>query len=494
MTYSLYLVIRRQRRDCMEKNVRQKISVAGIYILTGIVCLLLSMPILSKSITLDEAYSIVLVRRSLSGMVQGTAADVHPPLYYFFLELCRWFTGESIVKYRIVTALATYVNLFWLGATLIRRRWGNRVSCFYILWFGLTYCTVERNVIIRMYPLASFLVTATVVFLFFLYENWKWKDYILSIVFTIAAMYTHYYAVMAVFVAWVILLALVCFKKREKLKLVIGGGVIIAIGYIPWMGALLYQTQKVATHYWIPAFDWSEWFQSPSTLVENELTGSGNALYLLVLVLVVMAFVRRNKDAIVCVSVFGGTMLIAALLSVSVASIWQARYMYVAWGVLALAIGLVLGDAFSEYSVITQGAAVCLLCIVGFFSFSTMYHSALMQDTSDEWVQFLKENVKENALVIADDTSDDRLILQSYLPDGEVVVARNAVKMDSEESQNLLSKAGDGNTWFVVNYAMQRVGLDVMSDWFAQYGLTLHSEGRYSIQAQDLEIFSVQGE
>ena len=150
----------------MLKGGKAKWSVFGIYILAGAVCLALSVPLFSHSIMLDESYSIVFARGSLAGIVRATAADVHPPLYYFLLWFVRVLFGESIVKYRIVTALASYLNLLWLGATLIRRKWGNGVAVFYILWFGLTYCTFEKSMIIRMYPLGCLLVTAVVIYLF----------------------------------------------------------------------------------------------------------------------------------------------------------------------------------------------------------------------------------------------------------------------------------------------------------------------------------------
>jgi hypothetical protein len=458
------------------------------------ICLLISIPVFSKSIVLDEAYSIVFARGTVWEIIKSTAADVHPPLYYFMLRIVKLLFGESIVKYRIVTAFATYLNLIWLGATLIRKRWGESTAYFYILWFGLTYCTFEKTMIIRMYPLGAFLVTGAVIYLFSLYENWKKKDYIMSILFTIAAMYTHYYAVMAVFAAWLILLVVVCMKKRDKVKPVLGCGIVIAAGYIPWIGILLSQTRKVINGYWIPSFEWSNWFKAPALLMDSSLNGSGNVLYFLVFVIILTAFIRKKWDAIVCALIFAGTMLIAALLSVFVAPIWEERYLYVAWGVLSMAMAIVLGDRFSEYSAIVQWAATCFLCIAGFFSFTTMYQSELNNDTAALWVKFLEENVKKEDLIIADDNLEHILVYQAYLPDNEVVMASQVVGMDYEEAQKLFSDAADSNIWFVINYVMQTEGVDAISEVCERYDLNLSTMGRYTIQAKDLEIFSVQGE
>ncbi len=476
----------------MLKGGKAKWSVFGIYILAGAVCLALSVPLFSHSIMLDESYSIVFARGSLAGIVRATAADVHPPLYYFLLWFVRVLFGESIVKYRIVTALASYLNLLWLGATLIRRKWGNGVAVFYILWFGLTYCTFEKSMIIRMYPLGCLLVTAVVIYLFSLYENWQKKDYILSILFTIAAMYTHYFAVMAVFAAWLVLFAAVCLKKRQRVWQVLGGGALIALGYLPWMGVVLSQTRKVTEGYWIPSFNWSNWFKAPALLMESSLAGCGYALYVLVFAILLMACLRRNRDAIIAGLVFAGTMLIGALLSVCVAPIWEERYLYVAWGVLALAMALTLGSRSSAFSPYAQGAAALLLVLVGVFSFDTMYHGGLNTDTAREWTEFLEAHVEAGDLVIADDDREHILVYQAYLPDNPVVLLRNITEMSDSDAAQLFADAAQRPVWYAVNYVMQAEGVSVMEDVCARYGLSMQSEGRFTIQAKDIEIFRLQ--
>lgn len=477
----------------MKKGGRARWHVFGIYILAGAICLAFSVPVFSHSIVLDEAYSIVFARESPAGIVRATAADVHPPLYYFLLWFVRVLFGESIVKYRIITALAAYINLFWLGATLIRRHWGNGVAVFYLLWFGLTYCTFEKSMIIRMYPLGCLLVTAVVIYLFSLYESWQKKDYILSIVLTLAAMYTHYFAVMAVFAAWLILLGAVCLKKRQRVKQVLCGGLLIALGYLPWMGVVLSQTRKVTEGYWIPRFGWSNWFKAPALLMESSLTGCGYALYVLVFALLFIAWLRRNRDALVTAMVFAGTMLIGAVLSVCVAPIWEERYLYVAWGVLALAMALVLGQRCSAFSRIPQGAAVLLLCIVGVFSFRTMYQGGLNTDTAREWTGFLESHVEVGDLVIADDDREHILVYQAYLPDNQVVLLHEVAEMEAAEAEALFAGAAGRPVWYAVNYVMQVEGVPVMEAVCEQYGLDMQSEGRFTIQSKDIEVFRIQG-
>lgn len=314
------------------------------YLLAVVLCIGAALPAASESVVWDEAFSAVLARESVTGVIKGTAMDVHPPLYYLLLKLSAVFGGESVFKYRLVTAMGTWCNLLILGATMIRRRWGNRVSVLYLLWFGLAYSTVEKSSLLRMYTWGAFFVTAASLCLYFYYEAaqsperkpQKYRNLTAAVLFSLAAMYTHYYAVMAVFAAWVLLLIVMIGKKRQEWKRICGCGILIGIGYLPWMGVVLTQSRQVSEHYWIEAFDWKEWASAPALLMETSMEGMQWAIYGLLLFLFVMACCKKQKTAMAAAGVFIGTMIIGALLSILVAPIWTSRYLYVAFGMAAL--------------------------------------------------------------------------------------------------------------------------------------------------------------
>lgn len=204
----------------------KKIKTVIPYILAVLISLFVSFPAISNSIVLDEAYTICLVRGNVSSIIQGAASDVHPPLYYLILKLCSIFGGESLFKYRIVTAMGTYLNLLLVGATMIRKQWNCRVSILYILWFGLTYSTLEKSTFVRMYSWGGFFVTVAAVQLFCYYKNGRKRELALGTAITLAAMYTHYYAVMAMFFVWLFLLLAIFIKKRNHVKYIFLGGIV----------------------------------------------------------------------------------------------------------------------------------------------------------------------------------------------------------------------------------------------------------------------------
>lgn len=476
----------------MEKIKMDKVKKAVPYILAGLICLVDAIAVFSNSVELDEAYSIVLVRSSLQDIVRGAAKDVHPPLYYLILKIASFLGGESLLKYRLVTALATWLNLFLLGAGMIRRRWGMRVSVFYMLWFGINYCTLEKSVLVRMYSWGAFFVTAAALFVLAYYETGKIRNFILSVFLTIAAMYTHYYAVMAVFVIWIMLLTATLINKRKMVRQVLFGGVLIAAGYLPWMGSLFSQSSRVAQDYWIKNFDWWEWFSAPASLMESSLTGIGMALYFFVFAVLILAIFRKNGMVVCCFGVFAGTMLIGALLSIFVTPIWQSRYLYVAWGMLSLGIAIIAGQNRDKISLLLQGFLLVILCMTGVFSVMNMRKDELMTSTADEWVAFLQENVAAGDCLIVDDPYEHSVVFQYYLPHAEIVMTEELEEMGGPKKLgDILSGARGKGLWYVIDYVQPRFGLEKMEEAVEKEGYSLHSYASYTIKYKDLEVFGI---
>lgn len=473
----------------------KKIKSAIPYILAGVIAVLVAIPVFSESITMDEAYSVLLVRRNPIEIVRGTAADVHPPLYYLILKLSALIGGESLLKYRVVTVLATWLNLFCLGAGMIRKRWGNRISVFYLFWFGLTYSTLDKSVLIRMYSWSAFFVMAAGLFAFAYYEKGKKKDYVMAILMTIAAMYTHYYAVMAVFTLWVILLGVVLVKRRKDVGKILLAGIIIAIGYLPWMGTLYQQSSKVADHYWITNFYWDEWRASPALLMESSLTGIGAALYFLALVMVVVAILRRNYAALSAFGVFVGTMSLAAFLSIFIAPIWTTRYLYVAWGMFSLGMAIVMGQEGGKHYRFIHCVMAGMLCIMAFFSVKNVMQNELMTSTAEEWVEFVEGNIEEGDYVIADDPYEQRLVYEFYMPNVNVIMVERLDIMGGKRDNlaDICAEAtANGNkVWYITDYTQEICTEEKMSRELADRGYALENVAFYTIQYKALDIFEV---
>lgn len=477
------------------ERVLEKGMAAMPYLLAVIICLCISLPVFSQSVTLDEAYSITLVRKSVPGIIGGAAVDVHPPLYYLILKFSSLFGGESLVKYRIVTYLPVYLNLLVLGATLIRKRWGNRTAIFYLLWFGSVYCTFDYSSLIRMYSWAAFFVTAAALHMFFYYECGRIRDYLLGILMTLAAMYTHYYAVLSVFLVWAMILVATIVYKKEKMKRVIIGGFCIALGYLPWAGALFLQTTKVSRKYWIPAIGWKSWFDSPAQMMECTLAGTGTVLYFLIFVLLLLAVLQKQKDALLFFGVFAGTMLLGMLLSILIAPIWQNRYLYVAWGTLSLFAAIITGKKVSKFSFISQLIIGGVLCFTLMLSVQTVLQDGLMSSSDREWVDFIKREIEPDALIIADDPGEHNCVFECYLPDAKIIMTENLKEEKNREAlRSALETTGEKQIWYIIDHTQVRLGYEQVSEMLEDMNYKTDTEptANYTIKYKNLEIYKVE--
>ena len=57
----------------------------------------------AQSLSHDEIFSVVLARTTLLQIVQGTANDVHPPLYYFILHY--WMKLFSASEFAVLSLI-----------------------------------------------------------------------------------------------------------------------------------------------------------------------------------------------------------------------------------------------------------------------------------------------------------------------------------------------------------------------------------------------------
>ncbi|MCM1302660.1 MAG: hypothetical protein NC305_01545 [Lachnospiraceae bacterium] len=379
---------------------------------------------------------------------------------------------------------------------MIRKQWGCRVSVLYILWFGLTYGTLEKSTFVRMYSWGAFFVTAAAVLLLLYYKNGRKRDLAAGTVLTLAAMYTHYYAAISMFFVWLFLLLVVFIRKKACTIYIILGGIAVTAGYLPWMGKLLSQSRRVAEHYWMTEFDWKEWSVVPAALMETSdgsFNGIGMVLYAFMVILLVLALVRKKWDALLGAAVFICTMVTGGLLSVLITPIWATRYMYVDWGLASLFVAVVAGEVTSVYSRIAQGLLAVVLAMTGVVSLNVMLDDETMRNTADEWVAFLEEYVEKGAYIIVDDPGEHRLVYDFYMPDVEAVYTENLLEQDIEAGlSGFLAQSGGHQIWYMVDYRQQKIGAEKMQDYLENLGYSMESADFYVIKQKDLEVFRVE--
>ena len=457
----------------------------GLAILLSILALL---PIYSQSIDLDEAYSMQLIKQNVVGIIQGTALDVHPPLYYLILKFFSLFIGNEVVGFRLVSGLATVLNLIFLGATCIRKKFGCRVAVIYMLWFGLSYFTLDKSTFIRMYSWGCFFVTAAILFIFLYHKNKKKNEYIFAILFSLAAMYTHYYAVIAVFVAWMILLIYTFIKERKNSLKVIIAGIIITVGYMPWMHILLKQTGKVAQNYWLKVFNWKEWLMSPVKLLESDAKGIGTVLIFVAIIIMLIAVIRKNYIACLSMFIVISVMVISAILSVTVTPIWQIRYLYNVWGVFSLAVSLALCEKKDVSWIIPQAAIAVLLCGAGVLSVQSLLQSNLFNNSAEEFAIFMDTNIDDDYIIV-DDPQEHRVIYECYASEASIIMVE---ELEKKKITDLINDDTESDMWYIIDHYMPQMGIENVEQILSDAGYHMEHIGSFSLQFKLLDVYRIE--
>jgi uncharacterized protein (DUF2141 family) len=222
------------------------ILLAGLVYFTGIS---------HESIWFDEAFSYQVASHSPGGILGLMAADNHPPLYYLLLGAVMSILGNSVWALRLLSVLGA-IGLVGLGAGPVRRLFGNRTAFIYAGVILFTPVVLIYAHEARMYSLATFCVTASVLYGYLAVRynrRWDWFLFGLS---SLAAAYLHYYGLMAAFFMYLLLLLWLLFRKREILKPYLVTGAVVAVGYLPWLVFFYRQVTMVNKGFWIPAVTW----------------------------------------------------------------------------------------------------------------------------------------------------------------------------------------------------------------------------------------------
>lgn len=195
----------------------------------------------SESIWLDEATSVVLAKMSIPGLIEWTAVDIHPPLYYMLLHF--WLAlGDGEVQVRLLSVVfgTCSVGVLYLLCRRLFNRWLAFSAALLLVASPLHVWYSQET---RMYALLTLLALLMAYFMaraLLDRKRWAWVAYLVC---AIAALYTHYYAffvllflnVVALYLLWRGLIDGRAFWRWVALQTVAG------VAFLPWLPTMLDQ-------------------------------------------------------------------------------------------------------------------------------------------------------------------------------------------------------------------------------------------------------------
>ena len=209
----------------------------------------------NNSIRADEVLTFEIIGKSYLNLIQQTAGDVHPPLYYLiiksFVDLAYVLNLNVIIVGKIISVFPV-IFLIIISFFKIRKQHEWLTGGIFSLAITSMPLLMLYATEIRMYSWALFFVTLTYIYTKDLFDNPNKKNWIKLIIVGQLAAYTHYFAGLAVVVIY--LLILIYFykeKNKNQMQKWIKAVIINIIIYMPWLIVLINQLLKVNSGYWI---------------------------------------------------------------------------------------------------------------------------------------------------------------------------------------------------------------------------------------------------
>jgi len=391
----------------------------------------------------DEGFSAILVRNNISGILKGTAADVHPPLYYLLLKCMVSLFGESGIVLHLTSYIA-FLCCCLLVITFVRKRMGLIPAYFAIMLTGWTGMGMVYSIEIRMYSMTLLFVTLTFCAAYQVLTEKKMRYWIEMSIFALLGAYTHYFALLEVaFIMSGVYVYAIVKKQKDVWKKIFITIMLCIVGYIPWLTSLLMTLKHTVKDFWLQAVPS---FAESMDLVFGRMNYS-RGLYLcfiaLLFIKVIMQIVtiRREKEStdiyikytvdrdnnslfMVWIALWSiiGTILFGILFSKVVRPVMLTRYLFPMTTMAGISLGIMVNYFMKQkkWAPIMGIATVTMLVfmsVAGIQEYIKRYDTyQIYRDETTDTVEILNNEIDNGCQIVSDIDHFNWTVLEYYFP------------------------------------------------------------------------------
>lgn len=429
----------------------------------------------------DEAFTIELLRENFGGIVLGTAADVHPPLYYLIAKCFTLVFGSSLVTLKIVSILPMILCMTW-GAFRIRKLFGLRTALLFNVLLAVIPCTMEYAVQPRMYSWAIFFITFMGLWAYEACMEGRTACFAGVMLTSVAAAYTHYFAfVSAILIYGFLFLALVFTGQGKGLLKWLGSVVLSLILYLPWLPYMELQVKGVSRSYWIEEITGDTIREFFPFLFDMGIPFTTTVwMVLLIICVVVSVYMMTHAQdraagiyALLLLLVPVGTAVTGVVASSLIRPIFIVRYLLPCMGLVALALAITLGRYVPKQVYL---AGLFFFLCAGIVDYGQSVYREYQWTHTAETEQFLTEHVKENDIIAYNYESYD-FVYDYYWSDEEKVLWQD-IDLDTASYDTI--------------WLLDTIYWPYPTDeYLAEHGWKRQFMGNYGIEHNDFKIWAI---
>lgn len=472
-------VIQSSVQSMEDKNLKyERFYIVFIWsIVAGFTALYISL-VFNHNIWTDEAFTLQLLQGNVKDIIMGTAKDVHPPLYYLYAKLFMVIFGDSLLVQKVAAIIPMTATLA-IGATLIRKNFGNRVSLLFLLFLACIPCTMEFSVQVRMYSMALFFVTLCGIYAYQAFVSGDRKDFLIFALSGVMAAYTHYFAFVSVIIIAGLLFISILLWEKKRIVMWMMSAIGMIAGYLPWIPFFFRQVASVEQGYWIPEITAQTIWEYFLWTFELELVPGMVFLFLILLKgasLYNIITIAKYKDkteiyALLCMLVPTLTTVLGVVVSEFKTPVYRDQYIMPALGMLALFFGIAVGKA-KRWLVIMISMFLLFVGAVQYREcFRQEYHSTYVPQTEE----FFADNLENGDYVIYNWESFG-FIYECYFNEEQLVYCE---EFDFSKDFNTV--------WFLHTEWQPEIPQEVVEE----NGLIIENMGHYGIEHNEFDIYKI---
>lgn len=157
--------------------------------------------ITKAALWLDEAFTAYIIKFNFLDIVRYTAADVHPPLYYWLVKLWSMIFGNSELALRSMSVFFGVIAITF-GYLLIRRLFNIKSAQLSLLFMVLSPMFLRYAQEARMYTLMVAIAISATYMLVLAMESKRRLHWVIYGILVSLGMWTHYFSAIVWIVHW----------------------------------------------------------------------------------------------------------------------------------------------------------------------------------------------------------------------------------------------------------------------------------------------------
>lgn len=407
----------------------------------------------------DECYTIRLIQMDFPEMIKTTANNVHPPLYYIILHLFYQITGDSPVMYHFVS-LIPYIILMIFSITKLRKDYGILSSVLFATLISLQQNALVYNVEVRMYSWAALFVFFSFYSLRSILKENTILAWVLFVIFSLGAAYTHYYALITVAFFYIALLV-IGLKNKNTFKRIMFFGIVTVIAYLPWLcSGLSLFTRSLETYHRFPLYSIMAYAYF---IFDNLWTIPVWFLFLLLFFLYELQIIKPGKSLknmkfskpssitsdtswfIIGLITVGGYIILSLIVSYLIRPMFIPRYAFPATVVMWLILSI-SASRLNYKQIIIPCWLIILLCL----KFPS-YHDFIQSERNlGQATEYFLETVhpSSDSLILTNSSDMTWTVLEYYYP----TISRTLVTEDTLNLENFQNNDDIWLFWMIETY------------------------------------------